>query len=89
MGFPQLEERDVICYMKKLRKISNCEYPLIENIHFEKTLTVRNKEHNFRFESKSSYPQYTQKPQQNTKEMAPKQQFYAQDTFSVEKSRFF
>ena len=29
-----------ICDMKKPREISKCEYPLIENIHFEKNLTV-------------------------------------------------
>ena len=39
--YPQSEERDVICDMKKPREISNFEYPLIENIHFEKTLTVQ------------------------------------------------
>ena len=29
-----------ICDMKKPREISKCEYPLIENIHFEKTTPV-------------------------------------------------
>ena len=39
--WPLPKREQLICDMKKPREISKCEYPLIENIHFEKNTPVK------------------------------------------------